>query len=174
MINQPKKCNYNLNLVWFNKIKNWFLCVKRMSYQMVVIAGRSDLVICLHSHTITNHFPELTRLLWKVGWNLIVYLYELSVTVTIWSKKLSNYSVTYSDQGHGNDHDFGCMVTVSDGLIVFTRGCISSLTHLCRPVRSTFAVRETASLGIMGAPRVPPLNLPESIVLWEHYRLWGV
>ena len=30
------------------------------------------------------------------------------------------------------------------------------LTHLCRPVRSTFAVRETASLGIMGAPRVPP------------------
>ena len=28
----------------------------------------------------------------------------------------------------------------------------SILTHLCRPVRSTFAVRETASLGIMGAP----------------------
>ena len=39
------------------------------------------------------------------------------------------------------------------------------LTHLCRPVRSTFAVRETASLGIMGAPRVPPLNPSESIVL---------
>ena len=35
----------------------------------------------------------------------------------------------------------------------------------CRPVRSTFAVRETASLGIMGAPRVPPLNPSESIVL---------
>ena len=33
------------------------------------------------------------------------------------------------------------------------------------PVRSTFAVRETASLGIMGAPRVPPLNPSESIVL---------
>ena len=47
-------------------------------------------------------------------------------------------------------------------------------THLCRPVRSTFAVRETASLGIMGAPRVPPLNPSESIVLSEHYRLWGV
>ena len=31
------------------------------------------------------------------------------------------------------------------------------LTHLCRPVRSTFAVRETASLGIMVAPEVPPL-----------------
>ena len=30
------------------------------------------------------------------------------------------------------------------------------LSHLCRPVRSTFAVRETASLDIM------------------HYRLWGV
>ena len=25
-------------------------------------------------------------------------------------------------------------------------------------LRSTFAVRETASLGIMGAPRVPPLK----------------
>ena len=45
------------------------------------------------------------------------------------------------------------------------------LTHLCRPVRSKFAVRETASLGIMGAPRVPPLNPSESIVLSEHYRL---
>ena len=35
----------------------------------------------------------------------------------------------------------------------------------------TFAVRETASLGIMGAPRVPPLNPSESIVLSKHYRL---
>ena len=50
----------------------------------------------------------------------------------------------------------------------------SQLTHLCRPVRSTFAVRETASLGIMGEPRVPPLNPSESIVLSEHYRLWGI
>ena len=47
------------------------------------------------------------------------------------------------------------------------RNCpeVQRLTHLCRPVRSTFAVRETASLGIMGAPRVPPLNPSESIVL---------
>ena len=43
------------------------------------------------------------------------------------------------------------------------------------PTVPTFAVRETASLGIMGAPRVPPLNPSESIVLcmddtrvWEH------
>ena len=43
-----------------------------------------------------------------------------------------------------------------------------------QPVRSTFAVRETASLGIMGAPRVPPLNPSESIVLSKHYRLRGV
>ena len=48
-----------------------------------------------------------------------------------------------------------------------------TLTHLCRPVRSTFAVRETASVGIMGEPRVPPLNPSESIVLWEHYRRNG-
>ena len=47
----------------------------------------------------------------------------------------------------------------------------STLTHLCRTVRSTFAVRETASLGIMGAPRVPPLKPSESIVLSKHYRL---
>ena len=46
--------------------------------------------------------------------------------------------------------------------------------HCCSIRRKTFAVRETASLGIMGAPRVPPLNPSESIVLWEHYRLWGV
>ena len=42
---------------------------------------------------------------------------------------------------------------------------LSDLTHLCLPVRSTFAVRETASLGIMGPPRVPPLNPSELIVL---------
>ena len=39
------------------------------------------------------------------------------------------------------------------------------------PTVPTFAVRETVSLGIMGAPRVPPLNPSESIVLSEHYRL---
>ena len=50
----------------------------------------------------------------------------------------------------------------------------SFLTHLCPPLRSTYAVRETASLGIMGAPRVPPLNPSETIVLSEHYRLWVV
>ena len=42
---------------------------------------------------------------------------------------------------------------------------LTPLTHLCPPLRSTFAVRETASLGIMGDPRVPPLNPSESIVL---------
>ena len=46
--------------------------------------------------------------------------------------------------------------------MVFTK---NDASHLCRPVRSTFAVRETASLGIMGAPRVPPLNPSETIVL---------
>ena len=39
------------------------------------------------------------------------------------------------------------------------------------PTVPTCAVRETASLGIMEAPRVPPLNPSESIVLSEHYRL---
>ena len=48
---------------------------------------------------------------------------------------------------------------------------LQQLTHLCRPVRSTFAVRETASLGIIGEPRVPPLSPSETIVLSEHYRL---
>ena len=33
------------------------------------------------------------------------------------------------------------------------------------PTVPTFAVQETASLSIMGAPRVPPLNPSESIVL---------
>ena len=65
----------------------------------------------------------------------------------------------------------------SSGIIGYSR-CLRKCTHLCRPVRSTFAVRETASLGIMGAPRVPPLvpplNPSETILLWEHYRLWGV
>jgi len=49
------------------------------------------------------------------------------------------------------------------------------LTHFCPLLRfrnqvQTFAVRETASLGIMGAPRVPPLSPSETIELSEHYR----
>ena len=44
-------------------------------------------------------------------------------------------------------------------------GVESNITHLCPPLRSTFAVRETASLGIMGEPRVPSLNPSETIVL---------
>ena len=50
-----------------------------------------------------------------------------------------------------------------------------SVTPVCFnpffPSVPTFAVRETASLGIMGTSRVPPLNLSEMIVLSEHYRL---
>ena len=46
-----------------------------------------------------------------------------------------------------------------------------SITNLYPPLRSTFAVRETASLGIMGAPAVPPLNPSETIVLWDIYWL---
>ena len=41
----------------------------------------------------------------------------------------------------------------------------AQLTHFCPPLRPTFAVRETASLGIIGAPRVTPLNPSETIVL---------
>ena len=33
------------------------------------------------------------------------------------------------------------------------------------PTVPTFAVRETASLGMMGEPRMPPLNPSETIVL---------
>ena len=42
---------------------------------------------------------------------------------------------------------------------------VSSIVNLFFPTVPTFAVRETASLGIMGAPRVPPSNPSESIVL---------
>ena len=40
------------------------------------------------------------------------------------------------------------------------------------PTVPTCTVRETASLGIMGAPRVPPLNPSETIVLSEHYHYY--
>ena len=63
----------------------------------------------------------------------------------------------------GCNERFGCPTNI-----------LSSLTHLCPPLRSTFAVRETASLGIMEAPRVPPLNPSETIVLSEHYRTANV
>ena len=37
------------------------------------------------------------------------------------------------------------------------------LTHSCPPLHLTFAVRESASLGIMGAPEVPPLYQETSV-----------
>ena len=45
------------------------------------------------------------------------------------------------------------------------------ITHLCPPFQHLLSERLTF-LGIMGAPRVPPLNPPETIVLSEHYRIW--
>ena len=44
------------------------------------------------------------------------------------------------------------------------RHVIGSLFNPFFPTVPTFAVRETASLGMMGAPRVPPLNPSETIV----------
>ena len=60
-----------------------------------------------------------------------------------------------------------------NGLTLCREASISPIGDEIFPA-STFAVRETASLGIMAAPRVPPLNPSESIVLSKHYRLWGV
>ena len=42
--------------------------------------------------------------------------------------------------------------------------------HYAERRQPTFAVRETASLGIMGAPWVPPLNPSETIVLSMTFR----
>ena len=44
------------------------------------------------------------------------------------------------------------------------------LTHFCLPFQHLLSERLT-SPGIMGEPRVPPLNPSETIVLSEHYRL---
>ena len=65
---------------------------------------------------------------------------------------------------------FFCFLNQCDNVYFSLRQTLHKrLTHLCWPVRSTSAVRETASLGIMGAPRVPPLNPSESIVLSESF-----
>ena len=44
------------------------------------------------------------------------------------------------------------------------------LTYFCPPFQHLLSER-LSSLGIMGEPRVPPLNPSETIVLSEHYRL---
>ena len=62
-------------------------------------------------------------------------------------------------KSNGSDLDDTSKSSLIDGL------AHQILTHLYPPLRSTFAVRETASPGLMGAPRVPPLNPSESIVL---------
>ena len=54
---------------------------------------------------------------------------------------------------------------------IFRRRLKKKLLNPFVPTVPIFAVRETAFLGIMGAPRVPPLNPSETIVLSEHYRL---
>ena len=52
------------------------------------------------------------------------------------------------------------------------RAWLSLLTNFCPPFQHLLSERLT-SLGIMGEPRVPPLNYSETIVLWEHLKpLW--
>ena len=46
---------------------------------------------------------------------------------------------------------------------------LNILIHSCPPFQHLLSERLT-SLGIMGPPRVPPLNPSETIVLSEHYR----
>ena len=54
-----------------------------------------------------------------------------------------------------------------NALIAMT-ACV--VTHSCPPFEHLLSERLT-SLGIMGEPRVPPLNPSETIVLSEHHRL---
>ena len=63
------------------------------------------------------------------------------------------------------------------------RTSVHDLTHFCPPLRfrnqflptvPTFAVQETDVSRHNGGTSGAPLNPSETIVLWEHYRLWGV
>ena len=49
--------------------------------------------------------------------------------------------------------------------------CLVYLTHFCPPFSNICCPERLTSLGIMGVPRVPPLNRSETIVLSAHYRL---
>ena len=56
------------------------------------------------------------------------------------------------------------------------RYCLTIFSH-CSVFETKFQhllSERLTSLGIMGEPRVPPLNPSDMIVLSEHYRLWGV
>ena len=72
----------------------------------------------------------------------------------------------------GGEVEVGHARTVSHRAVGHTATYISLLTHSCPPFQHLLSER-LMSLGIMGAPRVPHLNPSETIVLSEHYRLWG-
>ena len=69
------------------------------------------------------------------------------------------------------EHISTVLISMQKFRIQKTSELVPEQGHLTRqinpffPTVSTCAVRDTASLGIMGAPRVAPLNPSESIVL---------
>ena len=81
-----------------------------------------------------------------------------------------------------NDQNSPHWFILNEKYIGFFPSMLFHLSNICTPCHlnpfvptvPTCAVRETASLGMMGAPRVLPLNPSETIVLWEHYRLRGL
>ena len=116
-------------------------------------------LICMES----NEFKLNSKAVLVLHFSLMLNYLHLLKKNTNCPKKCSNKDNRYTP------YLLSCKYTYVN---IYTYGLRPyALTHLCPPLRSTFAVRETASLGIMGAPRVPPLNPSETKVLSEHYRL---
>ena len=71
----------------------------------------------------------------------------------------------YINQAYNGLRDWRLSAKYGNIQPIFTHRCVfaTKFQHLLS--------ERLTSLGIMGAPRVPPLNPSETIVLSEHYRL---
>ena len=104
-------------------------------------------------------------------WNSV---FQVQITKKIQNdNSFSTHFEVMHAEFQGGEVEVGHARTVSHRAVGHTATYISLLTHSCPPFQHLLSER-LMSLGIMGAPRVPHLNPSESIVFWEHYRLWGV
>ena len=168
-----------VDIVYTTDLKKYISICRQAHYstQRFSLTGRA----CVRIHSFSAMSIHSIRSTWELDSVCILFLALLSHCISQRTTKIKTSSFSSRDITYISLRHCLCILTVqciAKSVYATTKPCIcdvllgvmigSTLRALSslRGLRgATCAVRETASLGIMGAPRVPPLNPSESIVL---------
>ena len=136
-------------------------CHLNIRNKIVLVGTTAATIYCEY---FTVQLDALLRCIFEYSINCIIYLSKKKRHVSK-NKKYVNKNKKYVGKKKLNSK-CGLRHRLADVNPFVPTVAFSQLSsNICCP--------ETASLGIMGEPRKSPLNLSETIVLSEHYRLWG-